>query len=295
MRFRIPSALAMIAGLALQVVGQDDAAVGKQKAAVTANLSKAGLKKVAVAESKNLQVISSLTESRAKAIAQSAQKIFEFSQKALKLDDMLWPGKLTLVVLGDPREFTSYVRVVTQSRPDPKDWFTVNVRGDVPTAAVLVEAGEKTKDAEIAAPVSTIVAAALLNKKAGTSPTTGTLPEWVQLGFGKLMVAKTAGGAALTDYRTKSKALAFGTKSKPSPVRLASVWSEKTKDSDLVAASVVEYMLYGVEGDKFFAFATAFKPGETMLAPTVESAFEAVEWKMDAFEVGWKIWHSKQK
>ncbi len=294
MRFHLPTALALVAGLITGAAAQDDAAVAKQKAAVTANLSKAGLKKVATAETKNVTVISSLSESRTKAIAESSQKTFAFAHKTLKLDEMLWPGKLTVVVLGDSREFSSYVRVVTQQRPD-KDWFTINVRGDVPTAALVLEAGEKTKDAELGATVSTVVAAALLNKKAGTGPTTGVLPEWLQVGFGKLMVAKATGGPALVDYRTKSKAVVVGTKSKPSPVRLASLWSDKNKDSEIVAASVVEYMMYGVEGDKFFAFAAGFKPSENAAAPTVESAFEAVEWKMDAFELGWKVWISKQK
>lgn len=293
MRIRLPAALALVAGIVSGVSAQD-AAVAKQKAAVSANLTKAGLKKLATAETKNVQVITSFSESRAKALSESAQKTFAFAHKALKLDEMLWPGKLTVVVLGDSREFSSYVRVVTQQRPD-KDWFTINVRGDVPTAALVLEAGEKAKDAELGATVSTVVAAALLNKKAGTGPTTGVLPDWLQIGFGKLMVVKATGGAALTDYRTKSKAVVVGTKSKPSPVRLASLWSDKNKDSETVAASVVEYMMYGVEGDKFFAFAAGFKPGDTAPTPTVESAFEGVEWKMDAFEVAWKVWHSKQK
>ncbi|MBX3397891.1 MAG: hypothetical protein KF873_04050 [Gemmataceae bacterium] len=287
-------ALMFALGLALSAVAQDDKTAG-QKSAVTANLTKTGIKKIATADTKNIQVLSTLSEARAKTIAEAAQKTFAFTHKALKLDDNLWPGKLTVVVLGDTREFSGYVRVVTQSRPDPKDWFTINVRGDVPTAAVFVEAGEKSKDAELTGPVSTIVAAALLNKKAGTSPTTGSLPEWVQLGFGKLMHVKTVGGAALADYRTKSKAVVVGTKSKPSPVRLASLWTDKNKDTDLVAASVVEYMMYGIEGDKFFAFAAGFKPNEMVAEPSVDSAFAGVEWKMAEFEFGWKNWLSKQK
>lgn len=296
MRLRHSTLLIVLVGFCTRAPAQDDKAVATQKSAVTANLSKAGLKKLATVETKSLLVLTSLPESRAKAIADAAQKTFAFAHKALKLDDTLWPGKLTLVVLGESREFSAYVRVVTQKRPDANDWFTINVRGDVPTAAVVVEAGEKAKDAELGATVSTIVAASLLNKKAGTSPTTGSLPEWVQLGFGKLMVVKGTGGSALVDYRAKVKALVVGTKSKPSPVRLADTWGgTKSKDADLVSMSVVEFMMYGVEGDKFPAFAAAFKLNENGTNPSVENAFEAVEWKMDAFEIGWKVWHSKQK
>lgn len=274
----------------------DDKAVEAQKAAATANLTKAGLKKVATVETANLIVVSSLTEAKAKGMADAAQKVFTFARTALKLEekDAIAPGKLTVVVLGDPREYSSYIRIVTQARPDGKDWFSINTRGDTPTASIVLENGDKLKDAEAQATVSGIVAAALLNKKAGTNSTTGPLPEWVQLGFGKLMVAKAAGGAAMTDYRTKSKALVTG-KAK-TVVRAADVWGGvKFKDSDLAAASLVEYMMYGTEGDKFFQFVAAFKPDETTAAPTVASALAAAEWKPDALEVGWKIWASKQK
>lgn len=276
----------------------DDKKLDAQKAAATANLDKAGIKKLATAETADLLVLSSLPEAKAKAFADAGQKTFAAARTALKLDpkDALWPGKLTVVVLSGNREFTSYVRVVTQQRPDTQVWFSINVRGDAPTAAVLVENNEKPKDPEAQAAVTTVIAAALLNKKAGTGPTTGSLPEWVQLGFGRLMTAKTAGGSAWTDYRAKSRALVVGTKSKPPTIRMAALWGgEKSKDADLVAASLVEFMLYGVEGDKFFAFLTAFKPDDNRPTPSVEAAFDAVEWKMDAVEVGWRVWASKQK
>lgn len=280
----------------IPALAQDDTATAKQKSATMANLAKAGLKTIASAEAKDVQVLTSLSESRAKAFADAGQKTYLFAQKALKLDDKLWPGKLTLIVLGDPREYSSYVRVVTQSRPDPNSWFTINIRGDVPTAVVVLNMDSKPKDAELNATVSTIIAAALLNKKAGTGPTTGTLPEWLQIGFGKLMVLKNTGGTTWSDYRTKSKAVVVGTKSKPSPVRLTEFLNGvKFKDSDIVATSLVEYMMYGIEGDKFFAFASGFKPSENAEMPTIASVFEAVEWKMDAFEISWKIWLSKQK
>lgn len=274
----------------------DDKAVEAQKAAATANLTKAGLKKLATVQTADLLVVSSLPEAKAKGMADAAQRVFAFSRSALKLDakDALWPGKLTVVVLGDPREYSSYIRIVTQARPDGKDWFSINTRGDTPTASVVLENGDKVKDADAQATVAGVVAAALLNKKAGTNSTTGPLPEWVQLGFGKLMVAKATGGAALTDYRAKTKAL-VGLKAK-TVVRAADVWGGvKFKDSDLAAASLVEYMLYGTDGDKFFQFVSAFKPSETAVTPTVDTALMAAEWKPDALEVGWKVWASKQK
>ncbi|QEL19671.1 hypothetical protein [Limnoglobus roseus] len=273
-----------------------DKKVESQKAAATANLSKAGLKKVATVETANLLVISSLPEAKTKPLAEAAQKVFTFSRAALKLDEKeeLWPGKLTVVVLADSREYTSYIRVATQQRPDGKDWFSINTRGETPTASVFVDLDGKPKDADVQATVSAIVAATLLNKKAGTNTTTGPLPEWAQIGFGKVMVARSVGGAALSDYRSKSKALLTGKKA--APVRIADVWGGvKTKDSDLAAASLVEYMLYGTEGDKFFAFVAGFKPTETVAMPTIDSALEAAGWKWDNLEVGWKVWASKQK
>jgi hypothetical protein len=290
--------LAVLIGCGPALAADDGKKLDAQKAAAAANLNKAGLKKLATAETADLLVLSSLPEAKAKAFADAAQKAFAAAKTALKFDakDALWPGKLTVVVLGDNREFSSYVRVVTQQRPESKDWFTVNVRGDAPTAAVLVPNNEKPKDPEAQALVTAVVAAALLNKKAGTGPTTGSLPEWLQLGFGRLMTAKSAGGSAWTDYRAKAKQLVVGTKSKPPTIRMADLWGgTPSKDADVVAASLVEYLLYGVEGDKFFGFVTAFKPDDNRPMPSVEGAFDAVELKMDAVEPSWRYWTSKQK
>ncbi len=288
--------LALALGLSTSLVAQDKAAVAKQNESAMASLKRAGFKKLSSAESKSLLVISSLDESKAQSIAEAAQKTFDFTHKELKLDSMLWPGKLTLLFFGDNRELSAYIRVVTQRRPDARDWFAINVRGDAPTAAVMVEATPKTKDAELHAAASTIVAAALLNKKAGTSPTTGSLPEWLQIGFGKLMLTRATGGSTLADYRSKSRTLVVGTRTRPSPVRMAEVWSGvRSKESELVAMSLVEYMMYGTEGDKFASFAGGFKNDENGNAPTIDSVFSTLEWKMDEFELGWKVWVSKQK
>lgn len=276
--------------------GRADDKVDAQKAAATANLTKAGLKKLATAESANLLVVTSLPEAKAKGLADAAQKVFAFSRAALKMDEKeeLWPGKLTVVVLGDTREYASYIRLVTQQRPTAGDWFSINTRGDTPTTSVLLEDAGKLKDADAQATVSGVVAATLLNKKAGTNSTTGPLPEWVQLGFGKAMVARAVGGAALTDYRSKTKAAVVGKKGVP--VRITDVWGGvKTKDSDLTSASLVEYLLYGVDAEKFFGFVQAFKPSETTTTPTIETALAAAEWKWTDLEVGWKTWVAKQK
>ncbi|MBL8867367.1 MAG: hypothetical protein JNK93_17550, partial [Planctomycetia bacterium] len=71
-------ALMFALGLALSAAAQDDKVAG-QKSAVTANLTKTGIKKIATADTKNIQVLSTLSEARAKTIAEAAQKTFAFT------------------------------------------------------------------------------------------------------------------------------------------------------------------------------------------------------------------------
>lgn len=288
--------LALFIGLASRGVAQDDKASEQKKTAME-NLNKAGLKKVSFGETTGLILFSSLPETKTKTMADAAEKVLKFAKTALKVEDKdtLWPGKLSVVVLGDQREFASYVRAVTQQRPDGKDWFRINVRGDQPTAAVVIEGFEKLKDSELTSTVSAVVAAAVLNSRAGTSSTTGNLPEWMQTGFGKTMVARSTGGTALTEFRTKSKSVVVGTKSKASPVKLDDLWSVKSKEVDIAAQSFVEYMVYGMDADKFLSFAKAFKLTEQGMQPMIEGALMAVEWKLEEVNLGWRVWVSKQK
>jgi hypothetical protein len=285
------------AGLAAAKDARDDE-TAKQKAGFEANFKKAGLAKLAAAETADLIVYAAVTDAKVKPLAETLQKAYLEARKALKVEDKdkPWPGKLTVVVLTDSKQYANYVRLVEQRRPDKKETYAINLKGDLPYVIDAAELGEKPTDAELTADAAGLVAAAVLNRKFGTGGAAGTLPEWIQVGFGKAMAARAGPPAKFADYKAKLKAAAVGTKGKPSPARLADVWSGvKSKDSDLVNASYIEFMMNGPYAAKFNDFVSGFKVSEENPMPSWMTVFTTLEWKSEEIEVQWKLWLSKWK
>ena len=286
---------ALLGGVAL--ADDPKADVERQKTTIAANLKKAGLENLAFAETNDLLVYTAVPEAKSKAFAEAVQKVYATARKELKVEekDKPWPGKLAVIAIAEPKQFGNYVRVVEQRRPEKGVNSSTNIRSDTPYVIDSVDLGEKLNEAELLADVATMVAAAVLNKKAGTGVGTARLPEWVQVGFGRSMIARSGDPAKLAAFRARYKAAVLGTK-KGTPPRLYDVWSgAKTKDSDLVAASFVEYLLYGPEPAKFLQFAQAFKPTDNMPAPGVEGVLTMLEWTTDGLEPTWRAWVSKVK
>jgi hypothetical protein len=179
-------------------------------------------------------------------------------------------------------------------RPDKGVSYSIATGGDEPYAINSVEPGERQTDAEIAADAAALVGAALLKKKAGSG---AELPEWLLFGFGRTMAVRADGNTArLANHRSKARAAVLGTKSKPSPVRLSDIWSgQKAKDSDLIAASFVEFLAFGPPAEKFPSFVAAFRVSDERPMPTVQTAIADLEWKPDALEIEWKQWVLKSK
>jgi hypothetical protein len=69
----------------------------------------------------------------------------------------------------------------------------------------------------------------------------------------------------------------------------------KTKDSPFAAASLVEFMAFGHEAEKFPKFVASFKPDDNGLTPSPEAILTDLGWRPEALEVAWKQWVAKQK
>jgi len=299
-----PTAHLIVASLCLGVcallptaAGADRAGeVKKQKVAAEANGRKAGLVGLTHVETDDLRVYAAVPDGKAKPLAEALQKTFELGRTTLKFapDEKSWPGKLTAFVLTDPVQFTNYVRLVEQRRPDKGVAYAINVRGDQPYVISSVEPGGRATDAELTAEAAAVVGAAVLTRKAGPG---ADVPEWLALGFGRAAAVRADGNPTrLAAYRSRARAAVLGTKTKPAGARPIDVWGGlKTKDSPVIAASFVEYLAFGPEAEKFPKFVTAFKPGDNMLTPTPEAALADAGWKPEALEIGWKQWVAKQK
>ena len=267
-------------------------AAKKQKAVAEGKLAAAKIK-AAAAETDDLLVFAMLPEEKAKALSAAMQKTYAVAAKPLKLDPASppWPGKLSVFVFTEPRQYKTFVLDALKRPPLPRETRALELRGDTPTAIDGVGLGEKPTEAQMTAEVCGLVAAALMSRKAGVGGTIPfSLPEWLQTGFGQACYVRfDASGSRLSAHRSKVRSLY--NKTRGQGFTTAAVWGgTASAESELLAASFVEYLAFGPDADKFPAFVEAFKPGETGDAPTVAAVLEALEWKADALEAGWRKW-----
>ena len=273
------------------------AEVKDQKEAAVEKLAKASLLKTALVETSDLIVYSTWPEPKVKSLAANVQKLYELAYKTLKFDpkDAVWPGKLTVFFLPDRKEFTSFVRLVEQRKPDATDTTSVQVRSKEPYILVGLETDSKFTEADMMGEVGAAVSEALLNTKAGVTAGAVMLPPWITTGFGKLMVLKLDGNTAkMTAYRNKMRALAA--KGKGANLKASEAWSEtKTKETEVITVSVVEFLLFGPDPAKFTKVLSGFKPSDERPNPTLEQALDVADYKPDTLDSAWKAWLAKVK
>jgi hypothetical protein len=102
--------------------------------------------------------------------------------------------------------------------------------------------------------------------------------------------------ARLANHKARVRTAVLGTKARPSIVRPIDVWGGlKTKDSPVIAASFVEYLMFGPDAEKFPKFLAAFKPSDDQPFPSVAAALADLQWSPEALEIGWKQWVARGK
>ena len=278
----LPAAVLLAVGLA-----RADEASDRQRKAAEANLAKAEVAELTVAETDGLFLFTPLPEGRAKAVAAALQKTHALARKGLRFDsgDEPWKGKLAVVHLPERAAFTRFMRAVAGAKPD--DPFHLALRDDNPY--VLSGAGltGKATDADVAADLGPLVGAALLTARAGPS---AKVPEWVRGGYGRAAALRAEGpnGKRFGEYKTAARRAALG--GARGPARLADAWAGERPDADVVATSVMDYLAFGPRAAEFPKFLAALRPDENGTAPEVAAAIEAVGGKADAVEAGWRRW-----
>jgi len=283
-------ALVLLLSLGFVQGDEKSDAAKKQKAVADAMLKSAKLT-TTHAESDDLLVYSSFSEEKTKALAASAQKTYATGLKALKVaaDDKLWPGKLTLIVLPESRQYKGFVLSALKRSPTNRESFAFELRSDEPFVLVGTALGEKPTDTEMITEAAGFVAAAVLNKKAGTGA--AGLPEWFMKGFARATHIHADGNAAkATAFHAKVKALYA--KYRGNGFKPVNVWTNMiaSTETDTVATSFIEYLAFGPEAEKFPKLIQAMKPTEEVPSPTIATALEAVAWPADGIEAGWKKW-----
>jgi len=271
----------------------DDAAdaLAKQQSAVKANL-KAGKVALATAETAELIVSAPYPPERVAKLAADVQKAYAAALKTLKYEAKDDPvaGKLAVYVITDPKAHKIFLLQALKRSPRGKEPVEMDLRGDTPQLVISAGADGKPTEAGVTAQACRAVAAALLTVKAGTTTGEAGLPGWLEGGFGEAVALRAEGNAAkLTAHAAKVKALAQ--KTRGLALQLKAVYGDApSADSDLVATSFVEYLVFGPGADKFEAVLTALKAGEGNETPTIWTAFAAADWKADAVEAAWRRW-----
>ena len=114
-------------------------------------------------------------------------------------------------------------------------------------------------------------------------------PDWVRTGFSRVtsMRAEGVGTRRYLAYKQQARTQVLG-KGKPAPI--ADVWGGRSKESEVLAVSLMEYLAYGPGAAKFESFLNGFKPSESVPTPTHTQAFEAAGWKEPQLDAVWKKW-----
>lgn len=295
---RLPVVVAvMIAATVLPgspAAGQEKkAAVASQKEIVLANLKKADLAKAAVVETEHFLVAGRLTEDKAKALGALLEKVAPVARKALEYDskDEVWKGKLAVYFLPESKDFKIFMRSAVMTKPDGVYY---DVRADAPFVVDPVDvSGDKVTEADQFANAAAVVAGAYLKAKGSTA----TMPYWLESGFGRITALRAEGlnSKRFQTYKTQAKSLVTG--GKQPPAAIADLWGEsKAPNSQLLAASLVDYMAYGPGAPNFIKLVYGFRPDENGNVPSVGQAMEAAGWKETGdLEKAWQSWVLKGK
>lgn len=271
-------------------------AVKQQKELAKANLKSAKLT-MGTGESESLLVFTPYPDEKVQTLATNLQKTYASALKALKYDatDPPYTGKLTVMIFTDPKLYKTFALVAQKRSMKPKETHDFQLRGDTPSMTLLAGSSGKPTEATVTAEAAKLVAAALLNNKAGTTTAYAGLPTWLETGFGNAVYLRAEGNTAkLAAHKAKIRSL--NSKTSGTALQLKYLWSDTdTPDLDTVTTSFAEYLVYGPGADKFASILSAFKPAEGNDSPTIETAFAAVEWKMPDVEQGWRKWVASSK
>ncbi len=293
LRVRFATAIALCA-LAFAAPGsaQDkkDAKDPKAREAALENLKKCKIAKPTIVETDNFLVAGSLSEDKAKALANTLEKTNALARKTLKYEDKEspWKGKLTVYFLPDSDEFKTFMRRVLQTAPEGA---YIDIRAEPAHIVDPAELPGKPTDVDLYAATAARVAGEVLKGK-GTA--TQVIPTWLRDGFGRVTVARAEGTTSkrYTAMKSAARLAVLGPKGGKPPA-LADVWADsKAPTTEALANSFSEFLAYGPKAADFIKFVEALRPSENVAAPTVQAqGFEALGWK-DAMapDAAWKRW-----
>jgi hypothetical protein len=224
-------------------------------------------------------------ERRLKEVGGNLEKSYGMAAKAVltKPKEELWAGKLTVYLIPEREQFTTFARRVEKRRLEEDESGSHSVDGDLPHAAAgpARVKGDPSLEHQAAAQI----AAAILQQKAGAKV---PLPEWLVLGFGRATVWRVAPtDKTVIGDRRLVKSFIVGKKR-----TAADVWNGtlESEEAGVLRASLAEFLAYGPGAAKFPALLSGFKPAENQESRTIAQALESAKLDPKAIEARWGAW-----
>lgn len=292
MRWIASWAVALVS-ISSSATAQDAEMVAKQKATAVSNLTKCDVAKPALIETDHLLVTGDLPQEKLKTLAAYVQKQFATTLKALKFEMTENPpkGKLAIYFFPERRKFALFVGELLQERIDKDERSMMDPRGNDPYVVISIVAGEKPNDLDVEA--ANQIAIALLTCKAGPA----TLPVWMKSGFAKTMMWRLD-PATGNKERAALRKMMLATKDDPAKkgakvpaIKSMDIWTG-TLDAEkkLLAASLMEYFVFGPDASKFSKILANFRPTDEVREPTILTALMATDIKIDDLDKAWRKW-----
>jgi hypothetical protein len=234
--------------------------------------------KPVLVETTDLILCGPLPEDKLKTMGALVQKGYTVAFKALKFEmtDNPPAGKVAVYFFPERKPYGLFVGEIANERLERDNRSHVDGRRKEPFVAVSILPGEKPTDLDVEAVKQ--IGIVLLQAK-GSTP---TLPGWVQDGFARAMKMRTDPAKTGAD-----RAWIRGNFRK---YMVSDAWSSTDKDNQLLAASVMEYFVFGPGAPKLAKFLAAFRQNEGDPKPTVDGALAAADLTVEKFDAAWKKW-----
>ena len=117
------------------------------------------------------------------------------------------------------------------------------------------------------------------------------MPSWMQDGFARVLQTRASPQLAAAERAAVRKLIVIDPKTKASKVQVWDIWgSAANAEKKLLAASFMEYLLFGPDQTKFKKIVDGLRPSDEVLKPTIDSALKGADITPDALDKAWKKW-----
>jgi len=285
----LPAVLLLLhlAALPLRADEKDDkraALVAAQKSAASDNWKSLDVGEAVQHETDHLIVVApKALEKVVKDAGALMEKSYDAAVKLLfKPDDEVFPGKLTVFLMPEPKDFDSYLRRIEKQRVASAEVGYVNAADE--KLRVAASPPRAKGDPEVAVQGAQQVAAAVLHRKAGVKT---VLPMWLTQGFGRATYYRSAGAKDKDVIAERRNASKWATANKRN---VQDAWNGATsgEEANALAAGTADFLAYGPGKSKFLAILDGFKPGENVDSHTIEQALQAAELTPMGINAAWQ-------